>query len=66
MARKHSRSTLRFVGVCWFMFRGRVLGTHRDQSEGELLVERTGVWRGVTEIYWSIRGGLFCQVSGGR
>lgn len=66
MAPKYSRSTLSFIGVCWFMFRGRVMGIHRDQSEGELLLEHTGMCRGVTEIHWSIRGGLFCQISGGR
>lgn len=36
------------------------MGIDCDQSEGELLLEHTGLCGGVAELYWSIHGGLFC------
>lgn len=63
---KSRRSTLGIIGVCWDVLRGRVMGIDQDHSEEELLLEHTGKWGGVTEIYWSIRGGLLCRICGGR
>lgn len=46
MVPKYGRSMVGIIGVCWDVFRGRVMGIHCDPSEGELLLEHTGMCGG--------------------
>lgn len=57
---KYTRSTLGIIGMCWDVSGGVLWEYTEIGVRGKLLLEHTGICGGVTEIYWSIRGGLFC------